>query len=123
MPLTDAVFIRAATIYADLYQGGRPHWRRGHSADQAPSEPFWQGHRAQRDPSRLRREEGLPASQSPPHPVTLAEALEAANHLVILGEPGAGDSTTLQFLCSACYTEGWVQQKLNLTELCAFAGG
>ncbi|MCS7289077.1 MAG: HEAT repeat domain-containing protein, partial [Roseiflexus sp.] len=63
---------------------------------------------------------GLPPSapQPPPRPVALAEALGAADHLVILGEPGAGKSTTLQFigLCFARQVEGWAQQKLNLHE-------
>ncbi|MDW8234099.1 MAG: NACHT domain-containing protein [Roseiflexaceae bacterium] len=63
---------------------------------------------------------GLPPSapQPPPRPVALAEALGAADHLVILGEPGAGKSTTLQFigLCFAHQAEGWAQQKLNLPE-------
>ncbi len=54
----------------------------------------------------------------PPAPVPLGRALEEAPHLVILGEPGAGKTTTLQFLglCFARAGEGWPQEKLGLAE-------
>lgn len=54
----------------------------------------------------------------PPPPVPLSNALTEQKHLVILGEPGTGKSTTLQFvaLCFARSEEGWPRQRLGLDE-------
>lgn len=54
----------------------------------------------------------------PPRAVSLGETLKQATHLVILGEPGAGKSTTLQFiaLCFARRREPWAEERLQLNE-------
>ncbi|RMH99093.1 MAG: NACHT domain-containing protein, partial [Calditrichaeota bacterium] len=54
----------------------------------------------------------------PPPPVPIGKALQEATHLVVLGEPGAGKSTTLQFiaLCFARRQAGWAKQRLELDE-------
>ena len=68
-------------------------------------------------PERLEHA-GLPSDSSAPSPVPLEQALKEASHLVLLGEPGAGKSTTLQFigLCFAHADEHWPKEKLNLEE-------
>jgi len=57
-----------------------------------------------------------PAPLAPP--LELGEALQQSKHLVILGAPGAGKSTVLQFLglCFAQADEGWGQSKLGIAE-------
>jgi hypothetical protein len=67
---------------------------------------------------------GLPERKERPHPsppsppVPLSKALAAARHLTILGEPGAGKSTTLQFI-GLCFTqEGRSKEKLGMGEPC-----
>jgi len=58
------------------------------------------------------REEPAP----PPSPVPLSQALEAHDHLVILGEPGTGKTTTLQFVALCFASEGRAQAGLDLDE-------
>ena len=48
-------------------------------------------------PGRLEHA-GLQSEAVRPKPVALGEALQEARHLALLGEPGAGKSTTLQFI-------------------------
>jgi hypothetical protein len=50
--------------------------------------------------------------------VLLSKALQAHEHLVLLGKPGTGKSTTLQFvaLCFAWAGEGWAKDRLGLDE-------
>ena len=51
-------------------------------------------------------------------PVPLGKALQDAPLLVMLGEPGAGKTTTLQFigLCFARRAEGWPRERLRFDE-------
>ncbi len=67
--------------------------------------------------SKERGEQGE-ESQKPPQPVPVGQALQEAPFLVILGEPGAGKTTTLQFigLCFARRDEGWPQERLGFDE-------
>lgn len=53
----------------------------------------------------------------PPSPVSIAQALAVSPHLVILGEPGSGKSTTLQYiaLCLASTSNGWAKEQLGLS--------
>ncbi|MEJ5239845.1 MAG: HEAT repeat domain-containing protein [Anaerolineales bacterium] len=64
------------------------------------------------------RQEHQPPPPPPPPPVPLKDALKDATHLMLLGEPGSGKSTTLQFigLCFARREENWAQEKLGLEE-------
>jgi len=48
--------------------------------------------------------------------VPLSKALQEHRHLVILGDPGSGKTTTLQFIALCFATEGWGREKLGLDE-------
>ena len=50
----------------------------------------------------------------PPRPVPLAQALKEAHHLTLLGEPGAGKTTTLQFVGLCFARPGWARARLEL---------
>ena len=52
----------------------------------------------------------------PPRPVPLAQALKEAHHLTLLGEPGAGKTTTLQFVGLCFARPGWARARLELEE-------
>jgi hypothetical protein len=54
--------------------------------------------------------------QPPPSPVPLSQALRGHNHLVILGEPGAGKSTVLQYIALCLASQGWARERLDLDE-------
>ena len=60
----------------------------------------------------------LPGAESPPSPSPqpLSEVLAAARHLSLLGEPGSGKSTTLQFIGLCFARPGWAKEKLALDE-------
>src|SRR3972149_9064109 len=49
------------------------------------------------------------------HPMLLSEVLKE-RHLVLLGEPGAGKSTTLQFIGLCCAKGAWAQELLGADE-------
>jgi len=53
----------------------------------------------------------------PSPPVPLAQALKDAQHLTLLGEPGAGKSITLQFIGLCLATSGWAESRLGLAEM------
>jgi hypothetical protein len=57
-----------------------------------------------------------PPPVPPPPPVPLAQALKEHQHLVLLGEPGAGKTTTLQYLALCFATPGLASQELGLDE-------
>lgn len=61
---------------------------------------------------------GLPGREAPPVPVAISQALQETQHLVLLGEPGAGKTTTLQFiaLCFVHRDGDWVTERLKLHE-------
>jgi HEAT repeat protein len=68
-------------------------------------------------PERLEAAGAPPEEPAPPPPpVPLGQALREAEHLALLGEPGAGKSTALQFigLCFACAKEGWHTERLGV---------
>jgi hypothetical protein len=52
----------------------------------------------------------------PPPPVPLSKALGEHAYLVILGEPGTGKTTTLQFVALCFATDGWAKDRLDLNE-------
>jgi len=62
---------------------------------------------------------GLPDSTAVgdiPKRMSLPEALREAIHMVLLGEPGAGKSTTLQFVGLCFAKDGWAKERLGLEE-------
>ena len=63
-----------------------------------------------------RREAGREERASPPSPVPLFQALGEHTHLIILGEPGTGKTTTLQFVALCFATDGWAKDRLQLDE-------
>jgi len=68
-------------------------------------------------PERLEAAGAPPEEPAPPPPpVPLGQALREAEHLALLGEPGAGKSTALQFigLCFARAKEGWHTERLGV---------
>lgn len=62
------------------------------------------------EPSRELEEESLPLA------VPLSAALKEQRHLALLGEPGAGKSTTLQFIALCFAQESWALERLDLDE-------
>jgi HEAT repeat protein len=72
---------------------------------------------ASRDPDQENdRRSGAPKTAEPPPPVPLDTVLQTDEHLVILGEPGAGKSTALQFigLCYARAATGQAVEQLTI---------
>jgi HEAT repeat protein len=72
---------------------------------------------ASRDPDQENdRRSGAPKTAEPPPPVPLDTVLQTDEHLVILGEPGAGKSTALQFigLCYARAATGQAVKQLTI---------
>ncbi len=70
-----------------------------------------------RDPDQENdRRSGAPKTAEPPLPVPLDTVLQTDEHLVILGEPGAGKSTALQFigLCYARAATGQAVKQLTI---------
>ena len=65
---------------------------------------------------RRRPEKEEAAPSPPPAPAPLSEALEAHDHLAILGEPGTGKTTTLQFVALCFAIPGWAKARLDLNE-------
>jgi len=51
-----------------------------------------------------------------PKRLALPEALREATHMVLLGEPGAGKSTTLQFVGLCFAKDDWARERLGLEE-------
>lgn len=51
-----------------------------------------------------------------PLAVPLSIALKEQQHLALLGEPGAGKSTTLQFIALCFAQQGWALERLDLDE-------
>jgi HEAT repeat protein len=74
-----------------------------------------QAEREEQAPFERRRRE-REEQASPPPPVPLSKALKEHDHLTILGEPGTGKTTTLQFIALCFATKGWTQAKLDLNE-------
>ena len=66
-------------------------------------------------PERMRHA-GFEPKESNPVRVELSQALKEAQHLVLLGEPGGGKSTTLQFIGLCFVHEDWAEARLQLTE-------
>jgi HEAT repeat protein len=70
------------------------------------------------DPARARLQDAgaPPPPQPPPPPVPLEAALAKGEHMALLGEPGAGKSTALQFigLCFARADENWHRERLGI---------
>jgi HEAT repeat protein len=79
-----------------------------------PTEPP----RSDLDPARARLQDAgaPPPPQPPPPPVPLEAALAKGEHMALLGEPGAGKSTALQFigLCFARADENWHRERLGI---------
>jgi HEAT repeat protein len=57
-------------------------------------------------------------NQNEREPISLSKALNENSYLMLLGEPGAGKTTTLQFigLCFAKQYEGWASDHLGMNE-------
>ena len=66
-------------------------------------------------PERMKHA-GLAPKESTPDPVELSQALKEAEHLVLLGRPGSGKSTTLQFIGLCFVHQDWAESRLQLTE-------
>ena len=66
----------------------------------------------------LGRDRSQKPDEPPPPPVPLAHALKAHNHLVILGEPGTGKSTVLQYITLGLAGEELAKKDLSLDEAC-----
>jgi len=68
------------------------------------------------DAARLQDAGVPPVSKPPPPPVPLETVLGKGENLVLLGEPGAGKSTALQFigLCFARAAENWHVKRLKV---------
>ena len=66
-------------------------------------------------PERMKHA-GFEPKDVQPVPVELSQALKEARHLVLLGEPGSGKSTTLQFIGLCFVHENWAEDRLHLTE-------
>jgi HEAT repeat protein/energy-coupling factor transporter ATP-binding protein EcfA2 len=66
--------------------------------------------------ARLQDAGAPPPPQPPPPPVPLEAALAKGEHMALLGEPGAGKSTALQFigLCFARADENWHGERLGI---------
>jgi predicted NACHT family NTPase len=66
--------------------------------------------------ARLQDAGAPPPPQPPPPPVPLEAALAKGEHMALLGEPGAGKSTALQFigLCFARADENWHRERLGI---------
>ncbi|MCP4544323.1 MAG: hypothetical protein GY832_45005 [Chloroflexi bacterium] len=63
-----------------------------------------------------REKKAPPLPPPPPPPVPLSQALRAHNHLVILGEPGTGKTTMLQFVALCFAADGRAKTRLDLEE-------
>jgi HEAT repeat protein len=69
-----------------------------------------------RQAGRREVERSMQASADSPPPVPLSQALREHMHLMILGEPGTGKTTTLQFVGLCFAHDGWAQERLGLDE-------
>ena len=58
----------------------------------------------------------FPATGVIPKRMFLSEALRESRHIILLGEPGAGKSTTLQFVGLCFAKQGWARERLELEE-------
>jgi HEAT repeat protein len=66
-------------------------------------------------PERMKNA-GFEPKKTLPIPVELSEALKEAPYLILLGEPGSGKSTTLQFI-GLCFAHmGWSESRLHISE-------
>jgi HEAT repeat protein len=70
--------------------------------------------------SRLQDAGAPPRATPPPPPVPLETVLGKGENLVLLGEPGAGKSTALQFigLCFARAADNWHVERLKVNRAC-----
>ncbi len=111
VPLTEVfVLLQARQAPPPRLREGRP--------DLAPSEERRQ-HAGPTPPGPTETREAVAwEAASPPPPLPLGQALQQAQHMALLGEPGSGKSTTLQFLglCFAKREVNWPQEKLGLAE-------
>lgn len=71
------------------------------------------GREQEEAPPKLPRK---PEGESLPLAIPLSVALKEQQHLALLGEPGAGKSTTLQFIALCFAQEGWALKRLDLDE-------
>jgi predicted NACHT family NTPase len=71
-----------------------------------------------KDLSDTRKEQSENRSNKNRPPIPISKALQENQHLVLLGEPGAGKTTTLQYigLCFAKQDENWASDRLEMDE-------
>lgn len=100
--------IPLSDVFVMLEALARPKPRPLEQAPELPLTPERWEHAGLELPNERRRE--------PPRPILLSRALKEATHLVLLGETGAGKTTTLQFVGLCFARSGWARERLDLEE-------
>jgi len=110
---TDGVQVPLCEVFVLLQALEKPPARNPDHPEDLSSIPERLGHAGLTE-RQERPEHRLPLP--PPTPVELSQALKEARHLVLLGEPGSGKSTALQFIGLCFVHEDWARMRLFLEE-------
>ncbi len=89
----------------------------GKRPEVAPTDSRTESTGIEKDDS-ITKDEKKTSYSPPPIPIQLSQALRENQYLVLLGEPGAGKTTTLQFvgLCFANEPKNWANEMLETDE-------